>query len=311
MACPLAALAQVSETKQRIGLLTAYPEDDPESKVWIAAFLGALPAPARGLVHQRWASGDVQRIQLFAEELINMHSDVILAATTPVVAGLLNKTTEVPIIFVNVADPIGSGFVQSLGRPAGNVTGFINTEASLGSKSLGLLREIFPRISHAWLMYNPDTAPYVNYYKNPLEQAASMFNIGLSMSEVHSKNEIEWAVARISKENSHGIIAMNDSFISINRKVLAESAALHRVPTISASPRFAHDGGLIANGTDHVEIYRRAAGYVMRILRGEKPGDLPVQLPTRFKMIINLPAANSLGLTVPAELLARADEIID
>ena len=291
---PLAIRAQQAEKVRRVGVLMGLSESNPEHRNLLAAFLEELVRLGwvdgrTARIEQRWTDGDLKRASAFATELIAAQPDVILASPTPVTAALHRETTTVPIVFAAVSDPIGAGFVAGLSRPGGNITGFTHVDAALGGKWLDLLKEIAPSIKRAGIMFNPDTAP-----------AAGNFFLG----------SFEAAVAGLGSEQA-GVVVTADSFTFIHFGTIISSTTRHNVPAIWETRQLAKEGGLISYGADLPDIFRRAASYVDRILRGEKPGDLPVQLPTKFEMVINLKTAKALGLSVPPSLLATADEVIE
>jgi putative tryptophan/tyrosine transport system substrate-binding protein len=239
------------------------------------------------------------------------HPDLILSSTTPTTAALLQQTHSIPIIFVIVADPIGSGFVASFPKPGGNVTGFVVTEGSLGGKWLELLKEIAPRVNRAALLFNPSTASFAEIYLNPLKAAAASFGVEALTAPVHQASELESVVAAQAREPNGGLIVLPESFTTANRLQITSLAARYRLPTVYPYRFFAAVGGLLSYGVDLTDNCRRGAAYADRILRGEKPADLPVQAPVKYVLTINLKAANALGLAVPASLLGTADEVIE
>jgi ABC-type uncharacterized transport system substrate-binding protein len=317
-AWPLAARAQRVERTRRIGVLMASAEADPESGPRVAVFerglieLGWIPG-RNTLIDYRWAAAEPTLMQAFAKELVDLQPDVILASTTPVVAALARETGTIPIVFVVVSDPIGSGFVKSLPRPGGNITGFINIEASLGGKWLELLKEVAPHTRIVSVLFNPDTAPHAEYYIHPFEAAAPSFAVKPSRLPVRSVPEIEQAIFSLGRaaHANNGLIVLPDTFITVHRRAIISAAARSNLPAIYPFRYMAGDGGLISYGIDLTDLYRRAAPYVDRILKGTKPADLPVQQPTKFEFAINLKTAKSLGLEIPPTLLARADEVIE
>jgi putative tryptophan/tyrosine transport system substrate-binding protein len=315
-AWPLAARAQQGGAIRRIGVLMGWSESDPEYRFRIDAFVQGLAqsgwADGRNVrIDVRWSNGDVERAGVLAKELVALQPDVILAGTTPVTAALQRETRTIPIVFAPVSDPVGSGFVASLPRPGGNITGFINIEAAMGGKWLELLKEVAPRLRRVAIMFNPDTAPGGgSYYLGPFEAAARSLAVAPTQARVHSDAEIEAAITALGREQG-GLVVMDDSFMSIHRGTVISLAARNNVPAIfdfSFAPR---EGGLISYGINSVDLFRRAATYVDRILRGAKAGDLPVEIPTKFDLVINLKAAKALGLDVPASLQQIADEVIE
>jgi putative ABC transport system substrate-binding protein len=260
----------------------------------------------------RWGAGDVGRMQELATELVGLQPDVILAQTTPVTAALQRTTRAIPIVFVGVVDPVGSGFVVGLPRPGANITGFINYEPLLAGKWLDLLSEIAPGRTRVAILFNPDTAPYGRSYFLPaFEAAARRLKVEPIAASVRSDAEIEAAVGSLGREPGGGIIMMPDGYMVIHRTTMMSAAHRNNVPAVYDGLDFIREGGLIGYGPDETDIFRRSAAYVDRILRGAKPADLPVQLPIKFRMGINLNTAKALGLTVPLTLLTFADEIIE
>ena len=250
---------------------------------------------------------------MLAKELVNLQPDLIVGHSTPVVAALQQETRHIPIVFVTVSDPVGSGFVASLPRPGGNMTGFINIESSLGGKWVELLREAAPGVKRAGLMFNPETAPHSDYYLRPFEAAARSYGIDPVAAFVRSSEDIERVVTGLSGGTDPGLAVMPDIF-SAERKNLDQIislAARHRVPTIYPYRYMAAAGGLLSYGIDNTDLWRRTPTYIDRILKGAKPSDLPVQLPTKFELVINSKTAKALGLTLQPILLARADEVIE
>jgi putative ABC transport system substrate-binding protein len=313
---PLAARAQTDQPRH-IGMLIGYAENDPEAQVFVRAFLRGLQdlgwIEGRNLrIDMRWAGGDLEKMQTLARELVALQPDVILANSTPVTATLLRQTKAIPIVFVIVSDPVGAGFIESLSRPGGNATGFINIEASMGSKWLELLKEIAPTVTRVALMFNPDTAPGGgSYFLDPFQAAAPSLGVEPLAAPVHSDSEIEAAIASLGRQPGGGFIVVVDSFLLVHRATVIVQAARSKMPAVYPLRINALDGGLLSYGADNEDVFRRAAPYVDRVLRGAKPADLPVQVPTKFNMVLNLKTAKGLGLVVPMTLLARADEVIE
>jgi putative ABC transport system substrate-binding protein len=260
----------------------------------------------------RWAVGSVDRTRMFAKELVDLQPDVILAHSTPATAALQRETRTIPIVFAVVSDPVGVGFVASLPRPGGNLTGFIHMEASIGGKWLALLTEIAPGVKRATIMFNPGTAPYAgSYYLPSFEAAARSFKVAPIVAPIHSEADIETVITSLGREPGGGLVVLPDTFSQVHRAIIILLAARNNVPAAYCDNSFAADGGLFSYGPDQVDIFRRAAPYVDRILKGEKPADLPVQAPTKYVLTLNLKTAKALGLTVPPTLLARADAVIE
>jgi putative tryptophan/tyrosine transport system substrate-binding protein len=315
-AWPLAAHAQQAQRMRRIGVLIGFAETDPDVKSWFAAFRGALAKlgwteGSNFQIELRWASDDLDRMKAFAKELVDLRPDAILSVTTPVTNALVRETQTIPIVIVTVADPIASGFVTNVGRPGGNVTGFALYEPSMGGKWLELLKRIAPGVTRVSLLFNPTTSVPINFYMASIQAAASSFTVQASAAPVHAQDEIEGVIAALAGNLGAGLIAMPDLFNTINRDVIIAWTARYRIPAIYFFRSFADSGGLISYGPDFAEQYPRAAGYIDRILKGEKPGDLPIQMPIKVPLIINLRTANALGLDVPLGLLNAADEIIE
>jgi putative tryptophan/tyrosine transport system substrate-binding protein len=250
-------------------------------------------------------------MKTFAKELVDLRPDAILSVTTPVTDALVGTTQTIPIVIVTVADPISSGFVTSLGRPGGNVTGFALYEPGMGGKWLELLKQIAPGVTRVALLFNPATTVPVKFYMSSIEAAASSFAIQASTAPVHAKDEIEGVVAALAGNPGAGLIVMPDLFNTINRDLIIAVAARYRVPAIYFFRSFADSGGLISYGPDFAEQYLQAAEYIDRILKGEKPGDLPIQMPIKVPLVINLKTAKALGLEVPGQLQQLANEVIE
>jgi putative ABC transport system substrate-binding protein len=316
-AWPLAARAQQLERMRRIGVLMAVPESDREYQVFLAAFREGLQklgwAEGRNIrIDTRWATpGDAEALQRFARELVALQSDLIVSQSTPTTAVLKQQTNTVPIIFVNVVDPVGSGFVASFGRPGGNVTGFILMEPTMVGKWLELLKEIAPRVARVAFLFNPATAPYAEYYLNPFKATAASFAVEAIVVPIRDTSELESVVAAQAREPNGGLIVMPSAFMNVHRMEIISLAARHRLPAVYAFRFFAELGGLLSYGNDFLDNYRRAASYADRILRGAKPSELPVQAPVKFELVINLKTAKALGLDVPSLLQQRADEVIE
>jgi putative tryptophan/tyrosine transport system substrate-binding protein len=317
-AWPLAARAQQSDHMRRVGVLMAFDENDPQTRGWLSNFTQRLAelgwTDGRTVqIDVRWAAGSVERMRTFAKELVELQPDVILACTTPVIAALQRETSTIPIVFVLVSDPVGAGFVAGLPRPGGNITGFANIEGgAFGGKWLEMLKEIAPRIRRVAIMFNPDTAPGGGaYFLDPFDAAARSLAMEPITSRVRSDAEIETVIASLGREQA-GLVIMPDSFMLVHRGTVISQAARNNVPAIGADfPMFAREGGLLSYGSSFSDIFRRAAPYVDRILRGANPGDLPVQAPTKYELVINLKTAKALGLSVPDKLISTADEVIE
>jgi putative ABC transport system substrate-binding protein len=313
---PRVARAQQPERMRRIGVLMAAAADDPEFKTRIAVFLQSLQqlgwVDGRNvLIDTRWATTNADDIRRHAAELAALAPDVLVSGTgTATVAPLLQATRTVPIVFVVVIDPVGAGFVASLARPGGNATGFTMFEYGMSGKWLELLKELAPRMTRAAVFRDPSIASGIGQF-GAAQAVAPSLRVELSAVDVRDAGEIERAVTAFARSANGGLIVTASALATRHRDLIIALAARHRLPAVYASRYFATDGGLITYGPDLVDQYRRAAGYVDRILKGEKPADLPVQAPTKFEMAINLKTAKALGLTVPASLLASANEVIE
>jgi putative tryptophan/tyrosine transport system substrate-binding protein len=316
-AWPLAARAQQGERMRRIGVLMAYAESDPEGQASLAAFREELQklgwVEGRNIrIDSRWATpSDAESRQRFVEELVALQPDLILSHGTPNTATLLHQTRTIPIIFAQVSDPLGSGFVASIPRPGGNVTGFIVMEGSMAGKWLELLKEIAPRVNRVALLFNPATATFADIYLKPFKAAAASFAVEAIAAPVHDTSELEAVVAGQARALNGGLIAMPDSFLNARRAEITSLAARYRLPAVYPYRFYAEHGGLLSYGVDLLDNYRGAATYADRILKGAKPSDLPVQTPIKFELVINLKTAKALGLDVPWILQQRADEVIE
>jgi putative ABC transport system substrate-binding protein len=317
VAWPLAARAQQDDRMRRIAVLMGFDDNEPEARASLSAFTQGLAelgwTDGRNVrMDVRWAADNIDRIRMFAKELVDLRPDVILASNTPVTAALQRETQTLPIVFVNVSDPVGSGFVAGLPRPGGNLTGFINMEAAMAGKWLELLTEIAPSIKRAAIMFNPDTSPGGGSYFLPsFEAAAQALKVEPIKAPVHSDAEIENVMISLGREPRGGVVVMGDAFMFLHRAPIIFLAARNNVPAVNWRTLFVRDGGLLSYGPDQVDIFRRSASYVDRILRGAKPADLSLQLPTKFEMALNAKTAKALGLTVPPSILLRADEVIE
>jgi putative ABC transport system substrate-binding protein len=314
---PLRVRAQPSEQMRRIGVLMGYAESDPEGQARVAAFREELRALGRAegrniRMDTRWATpADAESRQRFAQELVALRPDLILSHGTPSTATLLKQTRTIPIIFAGVSDPMGSGFVASFPRPGGNVTGFITMEPTVSGKWLELLKEVAPHVARVALLFNPTTATYAEYWLDPFKAAAASFALEAIVAPVRDTAELESVLAAQAREPNGGLIAIPDTYLAAHRAEVTSLAARYRLPAVYAFRYFVDVGGLMSYGSDQIDDYPRAASYADRILKGEKPADLPVQAPTKFELAINLKTAKTLGLTVPPTLLARADAVIE
>jgi putative ABC transport system substrate-binding protein len=316
VAWSVAAHAQRTERVRRIGVLTFSAESDQEGQSSVAAFREGLRKLGwmegrNSEIDIRWAAADVELMKRFAKELVTLQPDLILTSSTPATAAMLQQTRTIPIIFVLVADPVGSGFVASLPRPGGNATGFTPIVGSLGGKWVELLKEIAPRVARVTLLFNPPTATFVEGYLNPFKAAAAALGAEAIVAPVNDMPGVESLVTTEAREPSSGLVVIPDAFTVRHRAEITALAARYHVPAVYWSRSFAEVGGLISYGPYIVDEYRRAASYADRILHGSKPSELPVQAPVKFELVINLKTAKALGLTVPDSLLARADEVIE
>jgi len=315
IAWPLAARAQQSNRMRRIGVLMAYPEGDPEGKASVDAFrqeLAKLGWTHNIQIEVRWVSPDDQQSrERYASELVALQPDLIVSHSTPNTAALLERTRTIPIVFAQLADPVASGFVASLPRPGGNATGFTVVEGSMAGKWVELLKEVAPRVTRVTILFNPTTAPFAEIYLDPFKAAGSSIGLQVSAGRVQDEASLVAVMAAQGQESTGGVIAMPDSFLTAHRTELISLAARHRVPAVYPYRIFTEQGGLLSYGIDFVDNYRRAAGYVDRILRGTKPSELPVQAPLKLELVINLKAAKALGLDVPWFLQQRADQVIE
>jgi putative ABC transport system substrate-binding protein len=315
-AWPLAAHAQQGNPVRRIGVLMSFDENDPPAKARILAITQALAGlgwtDGRSVrMDLRWAGGDTNRIQALAQELVGLQPDIILTDTTPTTVALQRETGTIPIVFAGVADPVASGIVARLNQPGGNITGFSAMyEPSMGGKWLELLSEIAPGLKRAAIMFNPDTAP-ASAYVPSFETAARLLKIVPIIAPIHDDGEIETAIMALGREPGGGLVVIPDAFMIAHRAPIISAAARNNVLAVYHQSVFVRDVGLLSYNDDWVDTFRRAATYVDRILRGEKPGDLPVQFPTKFEMVLNLKTAKALGLAVPPSIMLRATEVIE
>jgi putative ABC transport system substrate-binding protein len=315
MAWPLAVRAQQRDRVRRVGALIGWSQNDPGFQSFVDAFVAGLSQfgwrdGVNARIEQKWTGAKADRTQPLAQELVELQPDVILAVTTPVTAALIRETSKIPIVFVVVSDPIGAGFVASLPRPGGGVTGFINIEGGMGGKWFELLKEIAPHIKRAAIMFNPDTAPGRGKFFLPsFEAAARSAAIESITMEVRSDTEIEAAISNLGRQQA-GLVAMTDSFLAVHRGIIISSTARNNVPMITDWEAFVRDGGLMSYGPNYPDMFRRAAGHVDRILRGTKPAELPVEVPTKWDFFINGRTAEALGLIIPETLLATADGVM-
>ena len=316
-AWPLTSHAQQPNRVPRIGVLMSYAESDSDAQAWYAAFREGLQKLGWTEGHNtqidtRWATpDDAESMRRFAKELVALQPDLLLSSTTPTTSALLQQTRTIPIVFAIVADPIGSGFVASFAQPGGNVTGFTFTEPTMAGKWLELLKQIAPRVVRVAMLFNPVSATYAEYWLNPFKAAAPTFAVEAIAAPVRNGSELESIIAAQAREPNGGLIAMPDSFTDAHRVEITSLAARYRLPAIYPFRFFAEVGGLLSYGVDRTDNFRRAAKYVDRILKGEKPAEIPVQAPINFELVVNLKTAKALGLDVPLHLQQLADEIIE
>ena len=312
-AWPLSTRAQ--ERVRRIGVLMNLAADDPEGQARIAAFHQGLQEwgwtiGRNARIDVRWETGDADRIRRYAAELVALAPDVILASASAAMTAVQQTSRTVPIVFVNIIDPVGAGYVASLARPGGNATGFTGFEYGTSTKWLELLKEIAPRVTRAAVLRDATVPQGIGQFA-VIQAAAPSFGVELRPIDVRDPEEIEHAVVAFARLPSSGLIIVGAPSVVVYRHLIITLAARHRLPAVYPFAYFTRNGGLISYGPDTVDPYRRAAGYVDRILKGEKPADLPVQAPTKYELVINLKTAKTLGLEVPPTLLARADEVIE
>jgi putative tryptophan/tyrosine transport system substrate-binding protein len=315
-AWPLAASAQQAERVRRVAFLHVYAENDPEVLPRVVAFRQGLEALGwienRNIrVEHRYSGGDLNRIQTYAMELVRSAPDLIAGSGTAIIAALKQATHTIPIVFSVVNDPVGQGFVTTLSRPGGNITGFTFVDFPMVGKWLEMLKEIAPGVRRVTLLFDPDASPYYPVFLREFGAGPASLAVELSASPMRDEAEIEATITTFARESAGGLIVAPDAFINTRRRLIMALAERHRLPAIYGFRQFVTEGALISYGPDTADIVRRAASYVDRILKGEKPADLPVQAPTKYELVINLKTAKALGLEVPPTLLARADEVIE
>jgi putative ABC transport system substrate-binding protein len=311
----LGARAQQGDRVRRIGVLMPYDENDPGAKLGYSAFTQALAGlgwtdDRNVRIDLRWFGDDINRARALGLELVGLQPDIILTSGTVATAAVQRETRTIPIVFAAASDPVASGIVARLDRPGGNITGFALFEPTLAGKWLELLSEIAPGIKRAAIMFNPDF-PSPSAFMPPLETAARSLKVEPIIAPVHSDAEIETAITTLGRELGGGLVVMPNAFGVAHRAPIISAAARNNVPAVYWLSDFTRDGGLLSHGPDLVDTIRRAVTYVDRTLRGDKPGDLPVQFPTKFEMVLNLKTAKALGLKVPQSILLRADEVIE
>jgi putative tryptophan/tyrosine transport system substrate-binding protein len=310
------ANAQEPVRVRTVGALMGFA-NDAEAKARVDAFEQGLEREGWSLGHNlrieyRYAEGDPARMQVLAKELVELKPDCVLGQSTPVTAALMRATRTIPIVFVAVSDPIGSGFVASMAQPGGNITGRTVLHASIAGKYLEILKEMVPQLARVALMYNPDSVPDSGkFFSRAFMEAAAKYKVRPIIAEVHDPSEIENAIMNLGRESGSGLILVPDNFMSVHRDLIISLTAQFRIPAIYPYRYFAEAGGLVSYGVDAIDQFRRASGYVSRILRGAKPADLPVQAPTKFELVINLRTAKALGIVIPKILLAGAKQVIE
>ena len=316
-AWPLAAHAQQEERQRRIGVLIGLGASDPEGQKWADALLKALnelgwKQGENIQIDLRWGGSDVRQIEAAAKNLVTSKPELMAISTTPAVAAVLATKTRIPVVFSAVSDPIGPGFVTNLARPGGNVTGFMNVEGSIGGKWVELLKEVAPHISHAGVLYSSTTAKtQLAYYQGPIEAAGKSNGVTTQLAPWSDIKGLEQAIVALGRKSDSGLIVVPTPHTNAERDLIISLSRHYRMPAVYPFTFWVRGGGLISYGVSLTDLHRRAAGYVDRILKGAKPGDLPVQLPTKFEMAINLKTATAIGLTVPPRLVTRADEVVE
>jgi putative ABC transport system substrate-binding protein len=310
------ANAQEPVRMRTVGALMGFA-NDAEAKTRVQAFEQGLESEGWSLgqnlrMEYRYAEGDPARMQAFAKELVELKPGCILGQSTPVTDALMGATRTIPIVFVAVSDPIGSGFVASMARPGGNITGFTVLHASIAGKYLEILKEMVPQLTRVAIMYNPNSVPAGGkFFSRPFIESATRLKVQPITAEVHDPSEIENAITKLGRESGSGLILVPDNFMSVHRDLIVSLTAQFRIPAIYPYRYFAEAGGLVSYGVHAVDQFRRASEYVSRILRGAKPADLPVQAPTKFELVINLKTAKALGIVIPRILLAGAEQVIE
>ena len=315
-AWPPAARGQQGERVRRIGVLHSLAESDFEGRSWVNGLKQGLVALGwnDGLnvrIDVRAGGGEVNQLQIFAKELVDLHPDVLVAMASPSAHALLRETHTTPIVFTLVTDSIAQGVVETTTRPGSHITGFTTSEPTIGGKWVQVLKEIAPNTTHTAVIFNPDTAPYYPLYMSSIDAAGASFAVKTYKAPVRSRIEIETAISKLTQEPDGAVISMSETFVTVHRDLIIALAARNRLPAVYPFPFEVKEGGLIAYGVDLSDINRRAASYVDRILKGEKPTDLPLQSPTKYELVINLKTAKTLGLTVSPALQGRADEVIE
>jgi putative ABC transport system substrate-binding protein len=315
LALPLVAQAQPSRSVRQVGVLMGFPEQDTQAQSYVRAMQQKLEslgwAENRNIhITYRWAGGDPDVTRAFAKELVQLSPSVIVTSTNQVTEIMRRETQTIPIVFASLGDPVGSGLTASLNRPGGNVTGFPTFVDTMGGKWLELVREIAPRVSRIGFIHHPGVAPHRGLLR-AAQNAASSLDIQMTPMAVHNVDEIKSAITAFASGGNGALVTASHAVTYSNRNVIIGMAADHRLPTLFGEPIWIESGGLLAYGSDQLEMFLGAATYVDQILKGAKPAEMPVQLPTKFNLIINLKTANAIGLAVPAAMLARADKVIE
>jgi len=316
VAWPFAARTQPAQRMRRIGVLMSRAANDPEGQKQAAVLQRGIEelgwSPGRNVeIEYRWLAGDASRAEPLVKELLDWRSDILVAISTPSLIAARQATSTIPIVFVAVADPVAQGFVQSLARPGGNVTGFGAEEPTMGAKWVQLLSEIAPRLKSITVIFNPDSAPFARMFLPTMEAVRATSAFELIVSTIRDEIELDRAIAAAGRQQSGGLIALPDSFLSARHEMIVALTAKQHLPAIYSVSEFTRSGGLIAYGIERADLFHRCASYVDRILKGEKAADLAVQQPSKFELVINLKTARTLGLSVPPTLLAAADEVIE
>ena len=315
-AWPVAARAQQAERVRRVGVLIGLAEEDPETQGRLAAFRQGMQnrgwREGRNLqIDYRWAGPEAERVTFYAAELVRTQPDLILAITSPSVAALQRATRTIPIVFAGIGDPVGQRFVAGLARPGGNITGFTGLEFSLGEKWVSFLKELAPGVTRIVYLFHPEIGPYYPLWLKSIEAAAATLGFETTAAPVRAPSDIEHAISAIAVRPDGGLIVQPDGYTVTNRRLIIALAARHRLPAVYTYRYEAVDGGLLSYGADIPDQFRRAADYVDRILKGQSPSELPVQQPLKYELVFNLKTANALGLSIPTNLLAIADEVIE
>jgi putative ABC transport system substrate-binding protein len=315
-ACPPGARAQQSGALRKVGMLMNGADDDPEYKPLVAVFRQRL----RGLgwvegknlqIDLRWSLGDPDHTRVAATELIRLAPDVIFSSSTANLTTLLRQAPTMPVVFIQVSDPVAQGFVSNLAHPEGNITGVSAYEFSVGGKWADLLKQMVPGLAHIWLIFNPDMAPQSKFFLSSVEAVAPALGVDVTAMPVREAADYERAIEKVAREGNGGVVFPTDSFLRVNHKLAVEAAVRYRVPAIYNDRYFVEAGGLMSYGIEYEAVFRQAAAYVDRILKGAKPADLPVQSPSKFSLVINVKTAKALGIDVPMSLLLNADDYIE